>query len=157
MKSDPRHRHPSRTLEPPVWDAAPERPLSEPAPEATTAPDPRPDLAKAGLWTAVLIWPVGAVIGIMLLTRDRTREGATALAIATIVGVLSVTLLAPSGSADSCMHTAQGTTLCGPDAVAWCRRNAPPPALIRPSMVAGSDASAPKQLGSADGLCGAAH
>jgi hypothetical protein len=157
MKSDPRHRHPSRTLEPPFWDAAPERPLSEPPPQATTAPDPQPDLAKAGLWTAVLIWPVGAVIGIILLTRDRTREGATALAIATIVGVLSVTLLAPSGSADSCMHTAQGTTLCGPDAVAWCRDNAPPSPVITTSTVPGSDAAAAKQLGSAGGLCGAAH
>lgn len=127
------------------------------APVATTAPDSPRDLAKAGLWTAVLIWPVGAVIGIILLSRDRIREGATALGIATIVGVLSFTLLAPAGSADSCMNTAQGTTLCGPDAVAWCKRNVPPPAVIRPATMPGTEPSVPKPLGSTSALCEAAH
>src|SRR4051812_25268046 len=106
MKAYGRDRR--RARQPGVWGSAPERPvpttperLATPEGVAVVVPPPPRDLAKAGLWTAVLIWPVGAVIGIMLLARERTREGATVLAIATVVGVLSFTLLAPRGSADS--------------------------------------------------------
>jgi hypothetical protein len=155
MKSYGRHRR--RARQQGGWVSAPERPA--PTPEAAAATE-RPaslDLAKAGLWTAVLIWPVGAVIGIMLLARDRTREGATALAIATVVGVLSFTLLAPAGSADSCLDTAQGTTVCGPDALAWCKRNAPPPAVIRPATMPGTEPRVAAPVGSSSGMCGAAH
>jgi hypothetical protein len=141
-----------------VWGSAPERPVpATPEGVAVVVPPPPRDLAKAGLWTAVLIWPVGAVIGIMLLARDRTREGATVLAIATVVGILSFTLLAPRGSADSCLDTAQGTTVCGPDALAWCKRNAPPVALIRPATMAGTEPLAAEPPQQSEGLCGAAH
>jgi hypothetical protein len=132
-------------------------PAADAVATAARAPDEPRDLAKAGLWTAVLIWPVGAVIGVMLVSRDRIREGAGVLAIAAVVGVLSFTLLAPTGSADSCLDTAQGTTLCGPDALAWCKQNAPPPAVVRPATMPAGNTAAPQPLASSSGMCGQRH
>src|SRR3954464_3160410 len=163
MKSQGRDRsHPRQQR---FWGAAPERPATVPsaAPDAAVAasdapaPDQPRDLAKAGLWTAVLIWPVGAVIGVMLLSRDRIREGAGVLAIAAVGGVLSFTLLAPTGSADSCLNTAQGTTLCGPDALAWCKQNAPPPAVVRPASMPADSIAPPQPLAASSSMCGQAH
>ena len=160
MKSHGRDRsHPRQQR---FWSAAPERPATVPsaAPDAAVpapAPDQPRDLAKAGLWTAVLIWPVGAVIGVMLLSRDRIREGAGVLAIAAVVGVLSFTLLAPTGSADSCLDTAQGRTLCGPDALAWCKQNEPPAAVVRPASMPADSTAPPQPLPSSSGLCGQTH
>jgi hypothetical protein len=159
MKSYGRDRsHPRQQR---FWGATPERPAPVPAAAAPAAapaaPDKPRDLAKAGLWTAVLIWPIGAVIGVMLLSKDRIREGASVLAIASVVGVLSFTLLAPTGSADSCLDTAQGRTLCGADAVDWCKQNVPPPAVVRPASMPGTDVAPPQPLGSSGGMCEDRH
>jgi hypothetical protein len=87
----------------------------------TGSVDEHDGLVKAGYWTAVLIAPVGFIIGIVLLTKDKTRQGVTAMILAITVTVIVSASLAAANGDDKCIVLANGgRTLCGAEARAWC-------------------------------------
>lgn len=47
-------------------------------------------LIQAGYWTAVLIWPVGLIVGGILTAKGETLHGVWVMVIAVIVGAISL-------------------------------------------------------------------
>jgi hypothetical protein len=113
--------------------------------------DPHAGLIKAGYWTSVLIWPVGLVIGIVLLTKNVVRQALIVLVVAVVVGAISISVFGAGGVADACIVTSNGNKVCGADAAAWCDVNAP----IRDQVSGDPDADPfiAEQMRSTDDAC----
>lgn len=128
--SDPSRRHERRYWDGSAWTRRVQNGGVETADANMTATIRRPEpahhgatdgLVKAGYWTAVLIAPVGFIIGIVLLTKDRTRHGVATMILAVVVTVIISASLAAAHGDNHCLLLADGgRKLCGADAAAWC-------------------------------------
>jgi hypothetical protein len=124
------------------------RPLG---PASAGPADQHAGLIKAGYWTSVLIWPVGFVIGVVLLTKNIVRQAVIILVVAVVVGAISISIFGPGGSAEACIVTDIGNKVCGADAAAWCDLNAPTRDAIRSDP--NTDPTIAQQLKDTDDAC----